>query len=108
MEVLSTITENTITEKMMVSGLIHVEDADAAAVEVRRGMPIITADGQLAGEVAAVVVASPQQQVTHIILGRVEGDIDYRVVPLAFIGGVEGEALVLRVPREVMETLPSH
>lgn len=98
---------STIIEKMMVSGLIHVADA-SAAVEVRRGMPILTADGQLAGEVAAVVVASPEQRVTHIVLGRVEGDIDYRVVPLAFIGGVEGEALVLRVPREVMETLPSH
>ncbi len=98
---------STIIEKMMVSGLIHVENA-SAAVEVRRGMPILTADGQLAGEVAAVVVASPEQRVTHIVLGRVEGDIDYRVVPLAFIGGVEGEALVLRVPREVMETLPSH
>lgn len=93
-------------EKMMVSGLVRLEKEDDVPIEVKRGMSIRASDGREVGKVAAVVVNTHSQQVTHIILGRQVRAPDYRLVPVGLIKRVNAGTIWLRVLPQVVKNLP--
>lgn len=93
-------------EKLMVSGLVHLTQEDSSPFEVSRGMAILTCDGREVGKVAAVIVDSRSQIVTHILLTRLHLSPEYRLVPVNLIKQVSEETISLDVCRQTIESLP--
>lgn len=96
------------SQKLMVSGLVRPKQAPAGGgpVEVARGMTIRTSEGREAGQVAAVVVDSHSQAVTHVVLGRLRPALDYRLVPVDLIEQVNAETVSLSILNQAVESLP--
>ncbi len=88
------------------SGLIYPEQKDRSPVEIRRGMTILTQDGQEAGQVAAVILEDDSQNVTHILLAYLRLPPDYRLAPIKFIKHVSEETVLLHINSEAVERLP--
>ena len=91
---------------LVVSGLIYLEQAGDVAIEVRRGMVILTAEGREAGKVAAVIIGRQPRQVTHVLLGRLRQALEYRQVPLELIERVQEDRVLLRVVYQFVDSLP--
>ena len=87
-------------------GLVYPEQKESSPVEIRRGMTILTQDGQEVGRVAAVVLEADHQNVTHILLARLHLTPDYRLVPIKFIKHVSEETVLLHIDSEAVERLP--
>ena len=81
--------------ELTVSGSVYLGDASDAAVEVRRGMSILTREGHEAGRVAAIIVDKSDQHVMHILLSRLQQRTEYRLVPISIIEQVYEETVVL-------------
>jgi sporulation protein YlmC with PRC-barrel domain len=92
---------------LIVSGPIYPDHASDIAVEVRRGMMIVTSEGHEAGRVAAVIVDKSNQRVTHVLLSRLNHRPDYRLVPISLIEQVFEEQVLLRIFNQVVNTLPA-
>ncbi len=88
------------------SGSIYPEQKDRSPVEIRRGMVILTQDGQEAGRVAAVVLEDDSQNVTHVLLAHLHLTPDYRLVSIKFIKHVSEETVLLHIDSEAVERLP--
>jgi sporulation protein YlmC with PRC-barrel domain len=71
-------------------------------------MVIRTNEGREVGKVAAVVIDSQSQAVTHIILGHLPETLEYRLVPAALIEEVDAEAIVLGIFSPLVESLPKY
>lgn len=88
------------------SGSIYIDQAHEMMVEVRRGMTILTTEGQEAGKVAAVIINRHDREVTHILLSRVSQIPEYRLVPIDFIEQVREENVLLLIFKQVVNSLP--
>jgi hypothetical protein len=93
--------------ELMVSGLIYPACMPTIAVEIRRGMAILTGEGREAGRVAAVLIDSRDGQVTHILLGRHYDTPEYRLVPVDLVEQVREESVLLRILDELINRLPT-
>lgn len=92
--------------RLMVSGWIQLGPAGGALVEVRRLMVLVGTDGAALGQVAAVVVAGPEQTVTHLVLGRQAPELEYRLAPIALVERVDEGSIHLRLTSGALTTLP--
>lgn len=93
-------------QKLLVSGWIHLEPPGSGPVEVRREMIVLGRDGVTMGSVAAVVVDCATQATTHVLLGRLAPDLEYRLVPLSLIERVDEAAVRLRISSQGVSQLP--
>lgn len=93
--------------QLLVSGLICPDHESDMTVEVKRGMIILTSEGQEAGRVAAVIINSHDRQVTHILLSRQSQPPEYRLVPIAFVEQVQEEKLLLCIFNQAADSLPT-
>ena len=92
--------------ELTVSGAICPTQESTVFVEVRRGMTILTSEGDEAGKVAAVIVDKHEKRVTHILLSRPSNRPEYRLVPLVLIVQVHEEQVRLCIFSQVVNTLP--
>lgn len=88
------------------SGSVYLEQDDTSPVEIKRGMTILTQDGQKAGRVAAVVLSNDCQTITHLLLTSWSQMSDYRLAPVDLIKQVSEETILLHIDRKNMEHLP--
>ena len=93
-------------QKLLVSSWIHLGPPDSASVEVRRTMPVFDSEGVEVGTVAAVVVDQATQATTHLLLGQLHPNLEYRLVPLTLIEWVNEEVVQLRIPSPDVNQLP--
>lgn len=89
--------------KLRVSGLVSPISGDD--VEIRRGMTILTADGDMAGMVAGVVHSTSQPQAESILLSRPVQQIEYCIVPVALIEQVIDGTVLLHISATLVDTL---
>ena len=92
---------------LVVSGAIFLDHGSDIAVEVKRGMVILTNEGLEAGRVAAVTINREDHQATHILLSRLIQVPEYRLVPISEIEQVHDETVRLRIFNQVVNTLPT-
>ena len=93
-------------QRIFERGLICLEQTNGLTVEVTRGMAIMTNEGQEAGKVAAIVVDSASQQVTHLLLGHLRPSPDYRLIPVNLIEQIAQETVLLGIGSQTVESLP--
>jgi sporulation protein YlmC with PRC-barrel domain len=93
--------------ELLVSGPIYPNHVPDSAIEVHRGMAMMTIEGHEAGRVAAVVIAKEGQQVTHLLLSRLAYTPEYRLVPVHLIQEVREERVLLRIFNHVVSNLPA-
>jgi sporulation protein YlmC with PRC-barrel domain len=94
-------------EELIVSGSIYPDQQRGFAVEVRRGMEVLTSEGREAGRVAAVIIDKQDQQVTHILLSRLIQMPEYRLVPITLIEQVHEDKVLLSIFNQVVNSLPT-
>jgi hypothetical protein len=92
--------------QLFVEGQIAPAGPEAPPVAIRRGMPIRCPDGEEAGQVAALVCGPDSRTVTHVVLSRWRGALDYRLVPISLVRGVHDGAVALGVPQSAVDSLP--
>jgi hypothetical protein len=92
-------------KKLMVSGSIRLNRPHQAVHEVRRGMRVISIDGQELGKVAALVFQDDGVCALAILLGRLPEILEYRLVPVNLIATVEDECVHLHIPARAIEKL---
>jgi hypothetical protein len=92
---------------LVVSGSIYPDQENNIAVEVRRGMIILTNEGREAGRVAAVIIEGQDQQVTHILLSRLSQSPEYRLVPISIVEQVYEEKVRLHIFNQAVNSLPT-
>jgi sporulation protein YlmC with PRC-barrel domain len=93
--------------ELLVSGSICLDHESDTAVEVKRGMAILTSEGREAGRVAAVIINRHDQQVTHILLSGLSQIPEYRLVSIALIEQVYEGKVLLRIFNQVVTSLPT-
>jgi sporulation protein YlmC with PRC-barrel domain len=94
-------------QRLFERGLIRLEQTNGLTVEVTRGMAILTNEGQEAGKVAAVVVDSGSQQVTHLLLNRWRKVPEYQLVPVNLIEQINQETIRLGIGSQIVDSLPA-
>jgi hypothetical protein len=92
--------------QLFVEGQLAPAGPEATPVVVRRGMLVRCQDGEDAGQVAAVVCGPGSRTVTHVLLSRWRGTLDYRVIPIGLVQGVHDDAVVLGMPGSAVDALP--
>jgi len=92
--------------QLFVEGQIAPAGAEGPPVAIRRGMPIRCQEGEEAGQVAAVVCGPGSRTVTHVLLSRWRGALDYRLIPISLVRGVHDEVVALGIPQAAVDTLP--
>jgi hypothetical protein len=93
--------------RLLVSAEINLGLRQSAEpVQVRRGMPILTAEGLEVGRVAAVVVSGEDSQATLLLLGRLPNIPEYRLVSIDLIAHIREGGLKLSIPSQDIDNLP--
>lgn len=92
--------------KLMVSGYVCPKSSCALSVEVRRGMPVFSQEGQEVGKVAAVLLSGDRQTATHVLLGRLPEVSGYWLIPIDSIVEVGEKGVQLSLPLRAVESLP--
>jgi hypothetical protein len=92
--------------KMMAQGIVVLNGQAEAAVEVRRGTVVISAEGREAGKLAAVVVGPDSRQAVCLILGHLPDAEGYQSLPVSWIARVEADGITLNASLEVILALP--
>lgn len=93
-------------QKLMVSGYICAEGGCPLSVEVRRGMPIFSLEGQEVGKVAAVVLSNGDQQATHLLLGRLPETYGYWMLPVSRVNRVVDGRVHISIDSAAVDALP--
>ena len=93
-------------EKLTIEAQVCLACGAVAETAVSRGMSIQSSDGEIVGELAAVLVDGRTQQPTHLVLCCQLPD--YRLVPLENVVGVYGRIVQLSLTREQISQLPQH
>jgi hypothetical protein len=86
--------------------LIYPVAGDKAAVEIRRGMTILTTEGEVAGIVAGVIHNGIPNQVEYILLSRPSQKIEYRMIPIELVQQVDEERVHLHILAPLVSALP--
>jgi len=92
--------------QLFVEGQLALAGSEATPVAIRRGMPMRCQDGEQAGQVAAVVCEPGSPTVTHVLLSRWRGTLDYRLVPISLVRGVHAGVVALGLSRSAVDALP--
>jgi hypothetical protein len=95
------------SEQLFVAGEIELAGPGANRVDIRRGMPIRCADGEEAGQVAAVVCKAGSRAVNHILLSRWCGSLDYRLIPVGWVRSVHDGVVALAMSGSAVDSLPT-
>ena len=93
-------------EKLTIEARVCLACGAVAETAVSRGMSIQSSDGEIVGELAAVLLDGRTQQPTHLVLCCQLPD--YRLVPLDKIVGVYGRTVQLSLTRKQISHLPHH
>lgn len=93
-------------EKLTIEAQVCLACGAVAETAVTRGMSVQSSEGEIVGELAAVLVDGRSHQPTHLVLCCQLPD--YRLVPLAEIVGVYGRIVQLSLTREQVSHLPQH
>ena len=91
---------------LFVSGLMYPVDGDKAGVEIRRGMTILTTEGEVAGVVAGVIHNNAPRKVEYILLSRPSQNIEYRMIPIDLVQQVDKERVLLHILAPLVSSLP--
>jgi len=94
------------SQRLFERGLLRLDQTKGLAVEISRGMTVLTNEGQEAGKVAAVVVDTASQQVSHLLFRHLSLSPKYRLVPVNLIEQINQETIVLRVGKQIVDSLP--
>jgi len=94
------------SQRLFESGPISLKRENALPVVVNRGMLIVTNEGWEVGKVAAVVVDTQHQKVTHVLLTRPRLAPDYRLVPVNLIEQVDENNVLLDICSQAIDSLP--
>lgn len=95
---------NGARQKLMISGVFTLAQPEGASAFVKRGMSILSREGDEVGKVAAVSF-SEEQAVQSILLARLPEKIEYRIVPINQIAAVYEQHLVLTLTAVQIEGL---
>ena len=87
-------------------GLVYLAQQDSLPVEIRRGMAILTKNGQKAGQIAAVLLNNDSQTITHLLFAPWPQLSDYRLATVDLIKQVTGEMVLLHLGSEAIACLP--
>lgn len=98
--------DGAIQPGLFISGLIYPVDGNKVAVEIRRGMTILTTEGDVAGIVAGVIHNIDPYQVEYILLSRPSQQIEYRMIPVELVQQVNEETVLLHILAPLVSTLP--
>lgn len=94
------------SQRLFERGLLCLEQTDGLAVEITRGMSILTNDGHEVGKLAAVVVETGSQQMSHLLLSRSPLGPGYRLIPVNLIEQINQKTILLRVGKQIVDSLP--
>ena len=95
-----------MVEKLTIEARVCLACGVVRETAVTRGMSIQSSEGELVGELAAVLLDGRTQQPTHLVLCCQLPD--YRLVPLEKIAGVYGRTVQLSLTCEEISQLPHH
>lgn len=90
---------------LMESGSIGTAGEACGECRVNRGMPAISTDGHEVGWVAAVALDRGGHS-TGVLVARPHTTLEYYLVPLSMIGGVNEGHVLLRIGAEAALSLP--
>ncbi|MEZ4590075.1 MAG: hypothetical protein R3D55_02890 [Chloroflexota bacterium] len=93
-------------EKLTIEAQVCLACGVVAETAVSRGMSIQSSEGEIVGELAAVLLDGRSHQPTHLVLCCQLPD--YRLVPLENVVGVYGRTVRLSLTREQISHLPQH
>lgn len=93
-------------EKLTIEAQICLTCGAVQETAVSRGMSIQSSDGEIVGELAAVLLDGRSQQPTHLLICCQLPD--YQLVPLENVVGVYGRTVQLSLTREQINHLPKH
>jgi hypothetical protein len=93
-------------EKLTIEAQVCLACGVVRETAVSRGMSIQSSEGELVGELAAVLLDGRSHQPTHLVLCCQLPD--YRLVPLAEVEGVYGRTVQLSLTQEQINQLPKH
>jgi hypothetical protein len=94
-------------QRLLVSGLITL-DGQRTPVWLQREMSVVSEDGHSVGTVAAVVLCSQAQAITHLLLGCVPPSPQYHLIPLRLIAQVSEGVVRLRATQQEITNFPLH
>lgn len=101
-------TANTLpAARLMVSGVVHADGAPEAR-EVRRGMVVLDAAGDLVGTLAGVVIPGDTDWPTHLLLCCDLAAGDYRLVAVGQVVDLDAATARLRMAAADVANLPRH
>jgi hypothetical protein len=100
------ISNTDIPYELFVSGLVPAVAGGEVGVEIRRGMTILTTEGEMVGTVAGVIKDTEPQEVKYILLSRPSQYIEYRMVPVELIQQISEETVSLHILAALVNTLP--
>lgn len=91
---------------LMERGAVHLADPPQAQL-VQRGMQLVLKDGCTVGYVAAVIVDSATQQVTHLLLMRRCPHPQYQAIAVQAIARIDGQQVRLHLVAHEVDSLPA-
>ncbi|WP_420643568.1 hypothetical protein [Candidatus Leptofilum sp.] len=95
-----------MVEKLTIEAQVCLACGAIVETAVSRGMAIQSSEGELVGELAAILLDDRTKQPTHLILCCQLPD--YRLVPLEKVVGVYGRTVQISLAREQINQLPKH
>lgn len=98
--------QENLTQKLMVSGYLGGKDNFTSCNEVRRGMPILSVEGEEVGRVAAVIVEGDSVKASHVLLSRLPDEQGYWMISLDMIVEVREDKVQLSILANDVGALP--
>ena len=93
-------------EKLKIEAQICISCGAVQPTAVSRGMAVCGQDGEICGEVAAVVVNGRSAEATHLIISCQMPD--YHLVPIDYISAVTRHKVLLQLTAQQLKQLPLH
>lgn len=90
--------------RLMISGVLALDESSGACAIVERGMSILSREGQGVGKVAAVSL-DEDEAVEAILLSRLPLKMEYRIVPAKRIVAVRDHEVVLDLAADGIDDL---
>lgn len=92
--------------KLMVKGAVFLNSLPESAVEVCRGMTVLSCEGFEVGWVVAVAMQERWHRAAYLILGHLPQDGSHQAVPTYWIERVQAGEVHLNVGKRAVESLP--
>lgn len=92
--------------KIMAQASVYLRGNRTAAIEIRRGMTLVSIEGKEVGKVAGVAVSRDDQQALCLIISHLPQDPGYHSIPVDWVERVEGELIFLHAPVNSILAIP--